>query len=178
MHQASQNLTVIQNGPGVTMPPGGGGGPILVNFACSARNPITPSCPLVNGTGLNGNQPLSMIGGVCTFSPPNGPSPFMLVISGCQVARLHTHRPIYATFFLGLPGLVLLGSLAGGRSRLTKLLQVIGLVMLVSAMLWAVGCGGYGQLTPTGNYQVLVQGTGPDGTVYSAVVPVTVTPLH
>jgi YVTN family beta-propeller protein len=178
MHQASQNLTVIQNGPGISMPPGGGGGPILVNFACSSRNPITPSCPLVNGTGLNGNQPLSMIGGVCTFSPPNGPGPFMLVISGCQVARLRTHRPIYATFFLGLPGLVLLGSLAGGRSRLRKVLQIIGLLMLVSAILWAVGCGGYGQLTPTGNYQVLVQGTGPDGTVYSAVVPVTVTPLH
>ena len=178
VHQVSQNLTVIQNGPGVTMCPGCGGNPIVVNFPGPPSSPITPSCTLVNGTGLDGNQPLSMIGGVCTFTPATGTGPFTLVISGCEVARLHTHMPIYASLFFGLPGVVLLGSLGGGKSRRRKLLQIVGVLMLVVPMLWAVGCGGYGQLTPTGNYQVLVQGTGPDGTVYSAVVPVTVAPLH
>ena len=178
MQQAGQNLTVIQYGPGVKMCPGCAGPPIPIYFPGPPSNPITPSCTLVNGTGLTGNQPVSMIGGVCTFSPPTGTGPFMLVISGCEVARLHQHVPVYASFFLGLPGVVLLGSLAGGRSRRRKLPQIVGLLMLVGAMLWAVGCGGYGQLTPPGNYQVLVQGTGSDGTVYSAVVPVLVTPLN
>ncbi len=181
MHQANQNLTVISNGgSGITIPPGGGG-TIMVMFPGTPGTPIGNfSCPGVTGTGLSGQQPLGVIGGNCTFNPTNGtiPGPIMLTISGCEVARLYTHVPIYATFFLGLPGVVLLGPLAAGQSRRKKLLQIIGLFLVVVAMLLAVSCGGYGQLTPTGHYQVLVQGTGPDGTVYSAEVPVTVTPLH
>jgi hypothetical protein len=100
----------------------------------------------------------------------------MLVISGCQIAQLHTHVPIYAAFFFGVPGLVLLVPLGGAKRR--KRLQIIGLILMLGATLFAGGCGGYGQLTPTGHYQVLVQATGNDGTVYSAEVPVTVTPLH
>jgi hypothetical protein len=180
MHQASQNLMVINNAPGVNEPPGGGG-TTMVYFPGPPGTPIGNfSCPLVTGTGLSGQQPLSMIGGVCTFTPSSGtiPGPIMLTISGCQVARLHTHLPIYASLFFGLPGIVFLGPLAVGASRRRKLLQVIGLFLVVCAMLFAMGCGGYGNLTPTGHYQVLVQATGSDGTVYSAVVPVTVTPLN
>jgi len=41
------------------------------------------------------------------------------------------------------------------------------------------GCGGgYGPLTPTGHYYVLVQGTDSGGATYSAVVPLTVVPLN
>jgi Bacterial Ig-like domain (group 3)/FG-GAP-like repeat len=180
MHQVGQNLTVIENSsPGLSYPPGGGGttpvyfpgpsGGMIGNF----------SCPLVSGTGLTGSQPLGIIGGNCTFNPASGtiPGPIMVTISGCTVASLHRHMPIYATFFFGLPGLVVLGSLGSGRQR-GKKLQAIGVLLVISALLLAAGCGGYGQLTPTGHYQVLVQGTGPDGAVYSAVVPVTVTPLN
>ena len=180
MHQINQDLMVINSAPGIMETKGGGGstkvyfpgdpGTIIGNF----------SCPLVSGTGLTGQQPLSTIGGNCTFTPTSGtiPGPIMVTIYGCTVARLHTHIPIYATLFFGLPGVVLLGPLAAGRRRRKRLLQAIGIFLVLCAMLLGVGCGGYGQLTPTGNYQVLVQGTSPDGTVYSAVVPVTVTPLH
>lgn len=54
-------------------------------------------------------------------------------------------------------------------------MQIAALLVVIGAILMGVACGGY-NLGPTGNYQVLVQGTGADGTVYSAVVPVTVTP--
>ncbi len=180
MHQANQQLMVINNAPGVNEPPGGGGS-TMVYFPGTQGTPIGNfMCPLVTGTGLSGSQPIGAIGGVCTFTPSSGtiPGPIMLTISGCQVARLHTHMPIYAAFFFGLPGVVLLSPLTVGKGRRKRLLQVIGVFLVTCATLWAVGCGGYGQLTPTGNYQVLVQGTGTDGTVYSAVVPVTVTPLH
>ena len=181
MHSAMLTLCVIGNGgSGITIPPGGGG-TIMVYFPGPPGTPIGDfSCPLVSGTGLTGQQPLGVIGGNCTFTPASGtiPGPIMLTISGCQVARLHTHMPIYASLFFGLPGIVFLGPLAVGKGRRRKLLQIIGIFLVICAMLLAVGCGGYGQLTPTGHYQVLVQGTGPDGTVYSAVVPVTVTPLN
>jgi len=180
MHQTNQPLMVIDHASGITEPTGGGGS-TMVYFPGLPGSPIGNfTCPMVSGTGLTGNQPLSTIGGNCTFSPTSGtiPGPIMVTIYGCTVARLRTHMPIYAMLFFGLPGVVLLGPLAVGRSRRKRLLQVIGIFLVVCAMLLAVGCGGYGQLTPTGNYQVLVQGTSPDGTVYSAVVPVTVTPLH
>jgi hypothetical protein len=178
MHQSCQNLTVIQNGPPVTMCPGCGGNQISIHLPGPPPNPVTPSCPLVNGTGLNGNQPLSMIGGVCTFTPSTGTGPFTLVISGCQVARLHTHMPIYASLFFGLPGLVVVGSLTRRSARRTNLLRVLAVLLIGGAIVLAVACGGYSNLTPVGHYQVLVQATGADGTVYSAEVPVTVTPLH
>jgi len=180
MHQTSQQLMVINSASGVSMPPGGGGS-TMVYFPGPPGTPIGNfMCSMVSGTGLTGNQPLSSIGGNCTFTPTSGtiPGPIMLTISGCTVARLHTRIPIYATFFFSLPGLVLLGPLAVRGRRRKRMLQAIGMLLVVCAVLLAAGCGGYGQLSPTGNYQVLVQGTAPDGTVYSAVVPVTVTPLH
>lgn len=180
MHQAEQNLTVIQNGPAITMVKGGTGGPVLINFPGIQGGPIGNfQCPLVNGTGLNGNQPFSMIGGICNFNPTTGtiPGPIQVTFIGCTIARLHTHMPIYASLFFGLPGFVLLAPLAGATTRRRKWLQIIGLLLMLGATLFAAGCGGYGQLTPSGHYQVLVQATGNDGTVYSAEVPVTVTSL-
>jgi len=179
MHQSSPMLTVIQQCGGITEPSGGGGS-CMVMFPGNPGAPfMNPSCPLVTGTGLSGSQPLSMIGGNCAFTPTSGtiPGPVMVTISGCMVARLRSHLPIYASLFLGLPGWVLVGSLSGGRRRRRRLSPIIFIALILAAMLLGVACGGYGQLTPTGNYQVLVQATGPDGTVYSAVVPVTVTPL-
>lgn len=179
MHDVTQNLMVINHGPGINEASGGGGSS-MVYFPGTQGTPIGNfSCPLVNGTGLTGNQPLEVIGGNCAFTPSSGtiPGPVMVTISGCTVARLNRHMPIYAMFFLGLPGMVFLGPLTRVGARRRQILQVVGLLLVMYALLAALGCGGYGQLTPTGNYQVLVQGTGTDGTVYSAVVPVTVTPL-
>ena len=86
--------------------------------------------------------------------------------------------PVFASFFFTVPAMVLLGSLRMEKRVRRKRIRMLAILLLVATLLIGVGCGGgYGQLTPTGNYNVLVQGTGPDGTIYSAVVPVTVTPL-
>jgi hypothetical protein len=180
IHTATLTLSVINFTTGVSMPPGGGGTTTII-FPGTAGTPIGSfTCSLVNGTGLSGDQPLSSIGGNCVFSPPSGviPGPVQLTISGCEIARLRTRLPIYASFLFGMPGIVLLGSLAGGRRRRKSLISIVGILLVACAMLLGVGCGGYGPLTPTGNYLVLVQGTSPAGAVVSAVVPVTVKPLN
>jgi hypothetical protein len=182
-HSASQDLTIINTASGVTIPPGGGGSTIIT-FTGPPGTMINPACTGVVGTGLSGQQSLGTIGGTCVFTPSNGtiPGPIQVTISGCTVAGLRTHMPIYATFLFGLPGLVMLGSLRFGRRTRRKMLRIGGFSLLIGLVLLIIACGGVGgssgsNLTPTGHYQVLVQGTGPDGTVYSAIVPVNVVPL-
>ena len=138
------------------------------------------SCPLVSGTGITGSEDLSKIGGVCTFSPGSVtlPGSVIVTISGCTIAGLRTRTTILAAFWLGMPAMVLLGSVRNKRLSRKRMLQIVAMLLLILALLMGVGCGGgYGQLTPTGLYSVLVQGTSTDGTVYSAVVPVQVVPL-
>ena len=180
LHLATLALTVINNAPGITMLPGGAGttdgtltgspGTMVGNF----------SCPLVAGTGITGSEDLTKIGGVCTFSQGvvTLPGTFTVTISGCTVARLRTRTRILATLWLAWPAVLLLGWGRIRRLPRKRLLQVVATMLLFLALLMGVGCGGgYGQLSPTGMYSVLVQGTGPDGMKYSAVVPVTITPL-
>jgi hypothetical protein len=179
MHFATLALIVINDAPPIMMSPGGAGrtpvtysgppGVMLTNFACTS----------VSGTGIAGSEDLSKIGGVCTFGQSSLPLPgsVIVTISGCTVARLRNDTPIFAAFLLGLPAMVLLGSVRiRGMSR-KRILRWLGTLLLLLAVLTSVSCGGgggSGQLTPTGSYLVLVQGTGSDGVAYSAVVPVTV----
>ena len=179
MHFSTLALGVIENDmPGVTMPPGGGK-QTMVSFNGPPGTGVGNfSCPLVSGTGISGTEDFSRIGGVCTFSPGSTtlPGSVMVTISGCTVAQLRSSPRIFATLWLGVPGVVLLGCLRVSRVRRRKVVQVVGTLLLLLTLLTGVSCGGgSGQLTPTGNYLVLVQGTGSDGVVYSAVVPVTVT---
>ena len=180
MRFATLALTVICYTDPIQMPPGGAGrtpvcfagppGTIVNNF----------SCPLVSGTGITGSEDLSKIGGVCTFSPGSVtlPGSVIVTISGCTVAGLRTRTTILAAFWLGMPAMVLLGSVRNKRLSRKRMLQIVAMLLLILALLMGVGCGGgYGQLTLTGLYSVLVQGTSTDGTVYSAVVPVQVVPL-
>jgi hypothetical protein len=76
---------------------------------------------------------------------------------------------------------MLIGSVR--RKKLTRktILQLLGMLVILVALLQGVGCGGgftpaptpTGS-TPTGSYQVLVQGTGSDNLTYSAIIPVNV----
>jgi hypothetical protein len=180
MHSATLNLTVINYTTTVLVPPGGTAPPTSAIFPGSPGASIGHfGCPLVVGTGLTGKQDFSIIGGVCAFTPDSAtiPGPVHITISGCTVASVRKHTPIYASFLLGLPGIVLLGSLRGGKRRHKRLLPVLGLSLVLLTLLVGAGCGG-GQKTSTGSYNVLVQGTGSDGTVYSAVVPVMVVPWN
>ena len=177
IHSTTLALSVVNYTTGITMLPGGAGtttfsmngppGIVVGNFACTA----------VTGTGITGSEDLNKIGGVCTFlqSSLTVPGSAMVTISGCTVARLRSRTQIFAAFWLGLPAMVLLGSVPLRRLRRKRILQVLGTVLLLLSLLLGVSCGGgYGQLTPTGSYLVLVQGTGSDGVVYSGVVPITV----
>jgi hypothetical protein len=183
MHSSTLALTVVNYSQGMTMT-SGGASRTTVTFPGPPGTQVTSfSCPSVMGTGITGSEDLSKIGGVCTFNPTSVtlPNPVLVTISGCQVARLRTQMPIFASSLFGMPALVLLGSLPVCRLRRRRILQVLALALLATALLAGGGCGGGGgssQLTPTGQYSVLVQGTGPDGAKYSAVVPVTVTPLN
>ena len=183
MHSSTLALTVVNYSQGMTMT-SGGASRTTVTFPGPPGTQVTSfSCPSVMGTGITGSEDLSKIGGVCTFNPTSValPNPVLVTISGCQVARLRTQIPIFASSLFGMPALVLLGSLRVRRLRRKRILHVLALTLLATALLVGGGCGGGGgssQLTPTGQYSVLVQGTGPDGAKYSAVVPVTVTPLN
>ena len=180
VHTATLALTVIDQSPMGTMQSGGA---IMmpVNFPGNPNTPVGSfACTSVTGTGISGSEDLSLIGGVCTFNPSsiNLPSPVTVTISGCTVALLQRRTtPIFASFLFGLPGLVLLGPLFRGRRKRRNTMRVVTLLLLTLALTFCISCGGggYGPLTPAGHYYVLVQGSGPGATTYSAVVPLTVT---
>jgi hypothetical protein len=88
---------------------------------------------------------------------------------------------VLAAIWLGMPGIVLIGSLRGKKLSRKTIVQFLGMLLILVSLLQGVGCGGgftrttiSTNGTPTGSYQVLVQGTGSDGMTYSAIVPVNV----
>jgi hypothetical protein len=179
MHNATLALAVDEKTTGLTMTTGGTGPPVPVVFGPGPGAVNNFSCSLVSGTGITGTEDFGLIGGVCSFNQTtaNLPDPVVVTISGCTIARLGTGTRIYASLWFGLPGVVLLGSFRRRPRPGKKLLRLFVLFLAVLILLIGMGCGGVGQTTPTGSYLVLVQGTGADGTVYSAVIPVTVKPL-
>ena len=179
MHTATLGLTVDEKTPGVMMVTGGPAPPVPVVFGPGPGVVHNLSCPLVTGTGINGTEDFGLIGGVCSFNQTTTtlPDPVVVSITGCTIAQLRGGTRIYASLWFGLPGVVLLGSFRRRARSGRKLLRLLALFLAVSILLIGMGCGGVGQTTPDGSYLVLVQGTGADGTVYSAVIPVTVKPL-
>ncbi len=179
MHSATLGLTVDEKTTGLTMVTGGAGPPVPVIFGPGPAVVTNFSCSLVSGTGITGTEDFGLIGGVCSFNQTTTslPDPVVVTITGCTIAQLGAGTRIYASLWFGLPGVVLLGSFRRRPRPGKELLRWVGLFLALLVLLAGVGCGGVGQTTPSGSYLVLVQGTGADGTVYSAVIPVTVTPL-
>ncbi len=180
VESATMGLTVDEKTMPLTMVTGGAGPPVPIVFGPGPGTLSEFSCSLVTGTGIAGTEDFGSIGGVCSFdkTSTNLPDPVVVTITGCTIARLGTGTRIYASLWFGLPAVVLLGSFRPRLRAGKKLLQWLALFLVVSILLFGMGCGGgVGPTTPSGSYLVLVQGTGADGTVYSAVIPVTVTPL-
>jgi hypothetical protein len=80
-----------------------------------------------------------------------------------------------------MPAIVLIGSIRGKKLSRKTIFQLLGMALVLVAILQGVGCGGgftkptpTANGTPSGTYQVLVQGKGSDGATYSVVVPVNV----
>ena len=104
-----------------------------------------------------------------------------VVTSATAVAGVRNPTGIFAAVWLGMPAIVLLGSLR--RKKLTRntIVQLLGVFLILVGLLQAVGCGGgftrtpiAPNGTPSGSYQILVQGSGSDGQTYSAIVPLNV----
>ena len=171
--------------PSSTSPPlpmvtGGAGPPTQVNFGPGPGTVNNLSCPLVTGTGINGSEDFGLIGGVCSFNPTttNLPSPgngHNFGLHDRTAKNTHTHlRFVVASAYRAW--------CYWDHSERKPLVErklyessPSSCRYLFCWLEWAAeACG---QTTPSGSYQVLVQGTGTDGTVYSAVIPVTVTPL-
>ena len=180
-HSTTLALGVVNLASQTKMTSGGVGGPTPTMYNGPPGTTVSGlSCTLVTGTGINGSEDLGAIGGSCSFNPTSTklPGTVLVTLTGCTIAQLHNSATFYASLWLGLPGIVFLGSF-GKRSRPgNKLLRTIATLLAIAVVLLAVSCGGgTGPTTPSGSYLVLVQGTGSDGATYSAVIPVTVQQL-
>jgi hypothetical protein len=203
-HQITFQVQVINTSQTISVLPGGSQTATAIFSSTSAQS-ITFSqgtaglqdtlCTLVTGSNANGNLPpggesLSNVGMGCTITPNPQTQPFnsgtaslkvTITTSSGQTAMLRRSRQMFAALWLGMPAIVLIGSLR--RKELTRktILRLMGFALITVAIAQGLGCGGgfkntpvVSSATPTGYYQVLVQGKGSDGVTYSAIVPVNV----
>ena len=175
----SSTLSVAPGQPGIVAVPFVGSPPAVnVSFSCSKV------------TGPNGTQ--AFLGNTynigCQVNPATAllstdrgnPTSVTVTITssatGLQSAQLRTPARILATLWLGIPAIMLVGSLRFGKLSRKRMLQLLGMLLLVIALLQGIGCGGgfarQSSSTPAGFYTVLVVGQDSSGTVQaSAVIP-------
>ena len=194
-HSAAVIVTVINNAAPIGVVPGNAGTTTATFVNGTVNETVTNlSCPTVNGSGLGitippGGEVPAVIGITCAFGAApvfgqNGLASVSVTISTtgtATTAQLRSRTGIFATVWFGLPAFVLLGSCRGKKFSRKAILQIGGTLLVLIALLQVVGCGGGFTRTstttgtPTGSYQVLVQGTGAtDHLTYSAIVPVNV----
>ena len=164
----------------------------------TVANLSNSSCVSISGTGIPGPETLAQanIGISCaSFSPTSvGSSASTSQQTVTSSVTINTNGAISSTAsrlnpgtgrssvliagVLGIPFLGLIGFLRR-RALRTGLLSLLALIALGVALLQTMGCGGSyhssptqvsGGTTPPGVYYILIQGTGSDGNVYSAVL--------
>ena len=134
-----------------------------------AGNPYAIGCQLDPSTPV-----------MISHDPQNPTKVTVTVSTSVQSARLLTPGRFFASFCMGMPAIILLGSLPFGGLARKRILQLLGLALLLVALLESVGCGGNGftrpsASTPSGTYSILVQAKDSKGVVQSsAVVPFSV----
>ena len=146
--------------------------PVHVNFSCQS---------VTGGTGVTCGtfNPV--------FSPSSAdvsttPTSVTLTISGGSTsARLWTGSRVLAALWLGMPAVVIIGSLRFGKPSRKKFLQLLGMLLLLIALLQGIGCGGGftpppPSKIPAGSYKMLVVGADSTGVQTSAVIPINVNP--
>ena len=147
-----------------------------VNFACAQI--IGP-----NGTVLYIPNQTNIYNITCGVSPgtttvstdPNNPTQVTVTITSTSTQQAEL-RIIQGIFGMGMPAIVLLGSLRFRKLSRTRILQILGLMLVFFALFQAVGCGGGftpppAGSTPPGSYKMVVVGTTSDGVQTLAVVP-------
>jgi Bacterial Ig-like domain (group 3)/FG-GAP-like repeat len=124
------------------------------------------------------NVSVTVPGSPVTLSTdPNNPTTINITIAAStQMARLITPQKFMATFWMGMPAMVLLGSLRFTKGSRRRIWQLLGMMLILLSLLQIVACGGGGfnrsNLTTTpGNYTILIEGTNSQGVQTSAVVP-------
>ena len=171
----SSTLQVASGQPGITSVHFVGSAGVNVNFLCSQV------------TGPQGTQPY--LGNTyhigCTVNPgtallsidrSNPTSATVTITSSTLNAQLTVPGRILATLWLGMPAIVLVGSLRFGRLSRKRVLQLLGMLIVLVALLQGIGCGG-GFTRPSSNttagfYSVLVVGQDSTGAVQaSAAIP-------
>jgi len=187
------SVTVVNNSTTVTVVPGFTG-TTIANFVGTQNVTLTAfACTEITGTGLpaGGSDP-STIGISCTFNPetgtlstdPTNPTQITVTVltkaSGSTTTRRQTRERILAALWLGMPGIVLIGSLRLRNLSRKRVLQILGTLLLLIVLMQGIGCGGGftpppSPVTPAGAYNLLVVGYSNGTPVTSAVVPVIVT---
>ena len=166
LHSANFAVLVTNTIASIGVTPGQPGTANSVSFVGSTSATVTFSCPTVVGPGLpaSGESP-GVIGIACQFSPasttvnPNSPTPVQITVTAAtKSARLTPPARILATLWLGMPAIVLIGSLRFGKLSRRKVLQLLGILVVVVAVLQGIGCGGginnrpSAPITPGGSY--------------------------
>ncbi len=159
--------------------------PVQVPFVGASAVNVSFVCAMITGPqGINDFNAYKIgcqtnPGQAVISTDPNNPTSVTVTITTSATnARLErlTDR-IFATFCFGLPAIVLLGSLPFKGFSRKRILQLLGLTLLLAALLESVGCGGNGFTrpsvsTPSGTYSILVQAKDSSGAVQSsAVIP-------
>ena len=175
----SSTLPVASGQPGIVAVPFVGTSGVNVNFLCSQ----------VTGPGPNGTQVTEpYVGNTyhigCTANPAtallstdrsNPTSVTVTITSSTLNAHLTVPGRILATLWLGMPAIVLVGSLRFGKLSRKRVLQLLGMLLVLVALLQGIGCGGGftrpPSNTPAGFYSVLVVGQDSTGVQASAVIP-------
>ncbi len=187
---AATAINVLPGSPGSTTATFAGPPGVTITFS---QNTV---CPLVIGSGLNvsipnGGEAPSILGMSCATPNPatatfdsSGLTSVTVTVNttGNTTAGLKRRSSaIFAAFWLGLPAVVLIGSLRRNRLSLKAMFQWLGILLVLIALLYGIGCGGGftrtptpSGATPTGAYSILVQGMDSNNVAYSAVVPVNV----
>ena len=181
----SANQSVTSTQPAIVSVPFVGASSGTVNFKCVQ---IVFNPP--NGTPqpFDGNS----YGVTCQFNPSSGTistdpanptfvSVTVGITGGSNSGRLVPPLGVRSTFWLGIPAIVLLGGLPFGNLTRKRILQLLGIALVLATILQSMGCGGNGfkrqtSNTQPGNYSVLIQAqsTTDNSVQSSAVVPFTV----
>ncbi|MFZ0707842.1 MAG: Ig-like domain-containing protein, partial [Candidatus Korobacteraceae bacterium] len=136
-----------------------------VNFSCTSITGPDGKTFAYGSPGDTYNVTCTVPGGPITLSTnPASPTTVTVTISAhTQTARLLTPGKFLATFWMGMPAVVLLGSWRFRRASRRRMWQSLVMMLIVIGLLQIVACGGgfnrSALSTMPGAYTILIQGT-------------------
>ena len=134
-----------------------------VNFACAQIIGPNGTVLYVPGQVNINNITCGVSPGMTTVSTdPNNPTEVTVTISSSSGLRSELWMPsrILGLFCMGMPAIVLLGSLRFRKLSRTRILQILGLMLVSFALLWSPW--GWRRIHPTSGWQHTA-GFVPDG---------------